>query len=94
MPWTATTDHDALAAGATLRIALGASDVPPQPGQEIVLSRGAGGGATTTLTVVSAAADRLEVTDGRRNVVLKPHSVTKPAIRDADGEYRDAWIVA
>ena len=64
MPWTATTDHDALAAGATLRIALGPSDVPPQPGQEIALSRG-GGGAETILTVVSAAADRLEVTDGR-----------------------------
>lgn len=93
MPWTATTDHDALAAGATLRIALGPSDVPPQPGQKIALSRG-GGGAETILTVVSAAADRLEVTDGRQNLVLKPHAVTKPTIRDADGEYRDAWIVA
>ena len=93
MPWTATTDHDALAAGATLRIALGASDTPPQPGQEITLTRG-GTGPVATLTVVSASADRLEVTDGRRNFVLKPHAVATPAIRDADGEYRDAWIVA
>ena len=93
MPWTATTDHDTLATGATLRIALGLSDIPPQPGQEIALSRG-DGGPVSILTVVSAAADRLEVTDGRRNLVLKPHAVTRPTIRDADGEYRDAWIVA
>ena len=48
----------------------------------------------TALTVVSAAADQLEVTDGRRNHVLKPHAQTKANIIDADGHYRDAWIVA
>ena len=50
-------------------------------------------GRTTSLTVVSAAADRLELTDGRRNFQLKPHAVTKPNILDDDGRYRDAWIV-
>ncbi len=43
---------------------------------------------------VTAAADRLELTDGRRNYQLRPHSVTKPNVLDDDGRYRDAWVVS
>ena len=92
MPWTAITDHDAVDTGASLRIDRGYSDSPPQNGQVIEVAHG-DGGRTTSLTVVSAAADRLELTDGRRNYELKPHAVTKPNVLDDDGRYRDAWIV-
>ncbi len=92
MPWTATTDRDAVDAGATIHIDRGYSDSPPQNGQVIEIAHG-GGGPTTSLTVVSAAADRLELTDGRRNYQLKPHAVAKQNVLDADGRYRDAWIV-
>ena len=92
MTWTATTDHDAVDAGTTIRIDLGYSDTLPQNGQVIAVAHGATG-RTTSLTVVSAAADRLELTDGRRHFELKPNAVTKPNILDEDGHYRDAWIV-
>ena len=51
-------------------------------------------GRVTSLTVVSAAADQLELT-GRaaQRHRLKPHAVAKPNILDDDGRYRDAWIV-
>ncbi|RYC30059.1 hypothetical protein D3273_20815 [Lichenibacterium minor] len=93
MPWTATTDHDAVDSGATIRIDRGTSDSPPQNGEVVAVSHGTTG-RITSLTVVSAAADRLELTDGRRNFELKPHAITKPDVLDGDGRYRDAWIVA
>ena len=93
MPWTATTDHDTLDTGATLRIEIGYSDIPPQNGETIAVAHGSTGDSIA-LTVVSAAADRLEVSDGHRYLVLKPHAVTKPDILDDDGRYRDAWIVS
>ena len=92
MPWTAITDHDAVDSGTTLRVDSGYSDTPPQNGHVVEVAHG-DSGRVTSLTVVSAAADRLELTDGRRNFELKPHAVTKPSILDPDGRYRDAWIV-
>ena len=93
MPWTAPPDRAAVAAGATVHIDRGYSDSPPQNGQVIEVAHG-DAGRTTSLTVVSAAADQLELTDGQRNYRLKPHAVTKPNVLDADGRYRDAWIVS
>lgn len=93
MAWTATTEAEAIDDGASIHIDRGYGDTPPQNGSTIALSH-IGTGSVTTLTVVSSAADRLEVTDGRRNIVLKPHAVTKPNVLDADGRYREAWIVA
>ncbi len=92
MPWTAITDHDAVDAGTTIRIDSGYSDTPPQNGEVIDVAH-RDTGRTTSLTVVSAAADRLELTDGRRNLTLKPHAILKENILDDDGRYRDAWIV-
>ena len=93
MPWTATTDHDAVANGAALFVDRGHGDVPPQNGEEIAVTHG-GSGRVTRVTVVSAAADRLEVSDGRQHHVLKPLAVTRPTTLDADGRYREAWVVA
>lgn len=93
MPWTATTEQDAVDDGTTIRIDRGYSDSPPQNGQVIDVAHG-DTGRTTSLTVVSAAADRLELTDGRRNMTLKPHAIRKDNILDPDGHYRDAWIVS
>ena len=92
MPWTATTDHDAVDTGTTLRVDRGYSDSPPQNGHVIEVAHG-DTGRVTSLTVVSAAADRLELTDGRRNFELKPHAITKPSVLDRAGRYRAAWIV-
>lgn len=92
MSWNATTEHDAVDSGTVIRVDSGYSDVPPQPGHAVEIAH-AGTGRVTRLTVVSAAADRLELTDGRRNYELKPHAATKPSIIDDDGRYRDAWIV-
>ena len=92
MSWNATTEGATIEAGTVILIDRGYSDTPPQNGEEIALAHGSDG-ATTALTVVSAAADRLEVSDGRRHHVLKPHANTKPNILDADGAYREAWIV-
>ena len=93
MPWTAITDHNALDSGATLRIETGYSDTPPQNGETIAVTHGSTG-EVATLTVVSAAADRLEVSTGDRYLVLKPHAATKPNILDHDGRYREVWIVS
>lgn len=93
MAWSAATEQASIDVGTVVHIDRGTSESPPQKGETIALSHGEGRGASA-LTVVSAAADRLEVTDGRRNHVLKPHAETKPNILDADGHYRDAWIVA
>ena len=92
MPWTAVTESDAVESGSSIHIDRGTSDSPPQNGHTIDVSHGEGGTATR-LTVVSAAADRLELTDGRRNYELKPHAITKPNVLDEQGRYRDAWIV-
>ena len=93
MPWRAVTEADAVDGGAAIRIDRGYSDTPPQNGAEIAVAHG-GSGRVTTLTVVSAAADRLEVSDGARNFVLKPDARTTPNVLDADGRYREGWIVA
>lgn len=92
MPWNAITDKDKVDAGTVIHIDLGSSDTVPQNGQVIEIAHGATG-RTTSLTVVSAAADQLELTDGQRYFELKPYAVTKPTILDDDGHYRDAWIV-
>lgn len=92
MPWNAITDHDAVDTGTTIRVDSGYSDTPPQNGHVIAVAHG-DTGRVTSLTVVSAAADQLELTDGRRNFQLKPHAVAKTNILDDDGRYRDAWIV-
>ncbi len=92
MPWTAITDNDAVETGTTIHVDLGYSDSVPQNGQVIEVKHTATG-RTTNLTVVSAAADRLELTDGQQNFDLKPHAIKKPNILDKDGHYRDAWIV-
>ena len=93
MPWTATTDRDAVASGASVLIDRGTSDVPPQNGEEIAVSHGPSG-RVTRVTVVSWAADRLEVSDGRSHLVLKPLATTRANVLDADGRYREAWVVA
>lgn len=93
MPWTATTDHDAVASGAALFVERGYGDVPPQNGEEIAVTHG-GSDRVTRVTVVSSAADRLEVSDGRQHHVLKPLAATRPTTLDADGRYREAWVVA
>ena len=93
MPWTAITDDDAVASGTSLLIDRGYSDVPPQNGEEIAVSHGSSG-RVTRVTVVSSAADRLEVSDGRSHLVLKPLATTRPNVLDADGHYREAWVVA
>ena len=92
MSWTAITDQSAVEAGATIHVDRGYSDSPPQNGEAIEVAHG-DSGRTTRLTVGAAAADRLELTDGRRNYELKPHAVAKPNVLDGDGRYRDAWIV-
>ena len=92
MPWNAITDHDTVDIGTVIHIDLGYSDTVPQNGQVVDIAHGTTG-RTTSLTVVSAAADQLELTDGRRNFGLKPYAVTKPTILDDDGHYRDAWVV-
>ena len=92
MPWTATTESVTLDSGATLRIEMGYSDTPPQNGETIAVAHEADG-TSTPLKVVSAAADRLEVSDGRRYLVLKPSAETKPNILDTDMRYRSAWII-
>ena len=79
MPWTAITDHDAVDAGTTIRIDSGYSDTPPQNGEVIDVAH-RDTGRTTSLTVVSAAADRLELTDGR----AQPHA---EAPCDPEGEH-------
>ncbi len=92
MPWTASTDRATLDSGATVRIEVGYSDTPPQNGETIAVAHEADG-KSTTLTVVSAAADRLEVSDGQRYLVLKPSAATKPNILDPDMRYRSAWVI-
>ncbi|RYB02884.1 hypothetical protein [Lichenibacterium ramalinae] len=91
--WTAITDHDAVASGAAILIDRGYSDVPPQNGEEIAVAHGASG-RVTRVTVVSSAADRLEVSDGRSYFVLKPLAATRPNVLDPDGRYREGWVVA
>lgn len=93
MEWNAEAEGDALEAGTVVRVDRGYADSVPQNGSAIAVALGASG-RTERLTVVSAAADRLEVTDGRRNLTLKPHAARKPNAIDADGRAREAWIVA
>lgn len=93
MPWGAITEADAVGEGAAIRIDRGYTDTPPQNGAEIEVAHG-GSGRVTTLTVVSAAADRLEVSDGAHNFVLKPDARTRPDVLDEDGRYREGWVVA
>ena len=92
MPWNAIADNDTVDTGTVIQIELGYSDTVPQNGEVVEVILGATG-RTTSLTVVSAAADQLETTDGRRNFALKPYAVKKPTILDDDGHYRDAWVV-
>ena len=92
MPWTATTESATLDSGATLRIEVGYRDTPPQNGETIAVAH-RDDGQSTILTVVSAAADRLEVSDGHRYLVLKPSAATRSEILDTDMRYRSAWII-
>ena len=93
MDWKAEADGDAIEAGTVVQIDRGYADSVPQNGSTIAVALGRSG-RTAALTVVSAAADRLEVTDGRQNLILKPHAAGKPNVIDPDGRAREAWIVA
>ena len=92
MPWAAITEDDIIDSGTGIRVEMGYSDVVPQNGHVVEVAHGATG-RTTSLTVVSAAADRLELSNGQRYFELKPNAVKKENILDDDGRYRESWIV-
>ena len=92
MLWNATTDRNTLDSGAKLNLENGYSDKLLQQGEEIAVVHRSD--HLVTLTVVSAAADLLEVSDGSRYLTLKPNSALRADVVADDERSHTGWIVS
>ena len=92
MLWKAFTDRDFAGSGTVISIDRGYRDIPPQPGEEILIENSSSGG-TLTVTVVSSSGDRLEVSDGKTLTSLTLSSGTRPSTLDESGNYFESWVV-
>ncbi len=93
MSLEAYTDRDAPETGAVIRIDRGYRDTPIPVGEEIRVSNTDSGHAVI-VTVVSSVADRLELSDGKSTVSLKPDAAGMQGnMLDKNGKHYEAWIV-